>query len=65
MKDKSAYLTCFALKKHNNATVSVLGDSTSGVMRHIQENNRKEFEAIGKKVEATSSSSIIGHFVSN
>ena len=33
-------------------------------MRHVQENHRKEFEAMGKKGEATSDSRITENFVS-
>ena len=64
MKDRASLLICFALKNHSKGTVAIVGGSTSVLMRHVKENHRKEFEAMGKKGEATSARSITRHFAS-
>ena len=61
IKDRKACLICFAFKKHKKVTVYIVGGSTSGLLRHVQMNHRKEFEATGKKEEETS---ITGNFAS-
>jgi hypothetical protein len=50
MKDKAVCMLCFEAGNKSKGTISISGKSTTGLMRHMQNHHRKEYENIKSDV---------------